>query len=755
MTSTRERISPQKALAGVLAFILACTGGGLVLAALAMPFVAASGTVSNATTSLFDDLPTDLTFDQPSEQSVILAADGSEIARFYAENRIVVDGDEISQNLRDAVVAIEDERFYEHRGIDPQGIVGAAFNNLTGGNLAGGSTITQQYVRNLLIEQGRFSNDENLISAATERSLARKLAEARMAIAIEKQMSKDEILTGYLNVAMFGPSQYGAEAASQYFFSVPASELSIPQAAMLAGITQSPARWNPITQPEQAKVRRDTVLAKMYELGFITNDEFRAATETPIEDMLNVSTPTNGCVAANVSAYFCEYVVKDVLANESWGESPEDRLNQLYRGGLIIHTTIDPGMQQAAYDSIVEQIPVNDPSSVEMSQTTIQPGTGHILTMVQNTNFGQASAEDPGATPVNLNVGRNRGGGSGFQSGSTFKVFTLIEWIRSGRSVFERIDADKRQYPRDSWNISCAPEYKDDYNTAKNLEGVGSGMMTVLDSTTRSVNLSFVNMANQLDMCDIVGTAEAMGVERGDGQPLTPNPSAVLGSNNVTPLSMANSMATLANDGIICEPMSFTKIENHQGETIAEFEPNCNRVLEQSVVDTTTQVLQQVLAQGATGARAIVPGHEFAGKTGTANNDWHAWFMGYSEDYATAIWSGHMEGNVSMFNSVINGQFHREVYGGLYPAQAFSGFYQRVLAGAPAQTFGLGELRESDSNIIPGGRGNPTRPTPQPSPEPPQEESADSNDSDSGGGDSNEDNNGSNGDSPDSNSGDD
>ncbi|MBM9432296.1 transglycosylase domain-containing protein [Flaviflexus equikiangi] len=731
--SSSPQTTPARMVSALLAFLLACTAGGFVLAGLAMPLVAATGTVSNATTSLFDDLPTELTFTEPSEQSVILAADGTELARFYAENRVLVASEDISQHLKNAVVAIEDERFFEHNGIDPQGLIGAAFNNFTGGQLAGGSTITQQYVKNLLIEEGRNSNDPDLIAQATERSLARKLSEARTAMAIEKQMEKDEILTGYINIAMFGPSQYGAEAASQYFFSVPASELSIPQAAMLAGITQSPARWNPISNPDEAKNRRDTVLAKMYELGYITEDEFRESVNLPIADMLNVSAPVNGCESAGISVYFCEYVVKDLLASESWGDSQEDRLNQLYRGGLVIHTTLDTSKQQAAFDAVTTYVPVNDPSSVEMAMSSVEPGTGKIVSMVQNTNYGSATPEDPNATTVNLNVGMDRGGGYGFQSGSTFKVYTLIEWIRAGRGLDELVDASRDTYTRDDWTISCAPEYADAYNPS-NIEGIGSGMMTVLESTKRSVNLSFIDMASQLDLCNIVGVAEQMGVRSGNGAALTPNPSSVLGSNNVTPLSTANSMATLASGGIMCEPLSFTKIENQDGDVIADISPSCVRVLDEDVADTTTSALQTVVSPGGTGFRAEIPGHDAAGKTGTANMDYHAWFMGYTSHEASAIWLGHMEGNISMFYTTINGQYNIEVYGGLYPAQVFSAYHTRILEGVAPVPFSLQTVaaNENGATVLPQGRDNPAiRPVPVPEPEPqPEPEPAPSEESD-------------------------
>ncbi|VEI13165.1 Penicillin-binding protein 1A [Trueperella bialowiezensis] len=690
-------------------FLLTGIGGGLMAAA-ALPFAATTGTVANAGARMFDDLPTDIDFTRPSEQSVILAADGSKLATFYAENRIIVASDEISQHIKNAAVAIEDERFYQHNGIDAQGLARAAMTNLMGGQLSGGSTITQQYVKNAIIEEGRISGDNTMIAKATERSISRKLNEARFAIAVENVATKDEILTGYLNLAQFGPSQWGVEAASRYFYGVSAKDVTLEQAAMLAGITQAPGKWNPVTNPEAAKQRRDVVLGQMYKLDMITREEFEAATAVTIEDMLNVTEATNGCAEAGISAYFCEYVVKDLLNSPSLGETREERTQKLYRGGLVISTTINPADQQHAYDAVVASTPVDDPSSINMALSSVEPGTGHIKAMVQNTNYGNPTPENPEDMTLNLNVGMTMGGGSGYQGGSTFKVFTLMEWLRQGNGVYDRVNANGRTFPRDSWSIRCAPGLRDDYRPT-NLEGIGSGMMTVLDSTRLSVNVSYVAMANQLDMCDIVDLASDLGLERGrmavegdpetaefeksgipfeygETLPLMPNPAASLGSNPVTPLSMANAMATIAADGKYCKPLSFTKITDSDGNVIATNEPECRQVIDAELARQTTSVLQTVVAPNATGSRAVLSGDRpAAGKTGTANMDWHAWFMGYTPQLATAVWQGHHEGYISMFNSVINGQYHYEVYGGLYPAQTFKAFMDAALADQPIEQF--------------------------------------------------------------------
>lgn len=699
-------------IVALLSFFLLTGVGGGILAAAALPIVATTGTVANAGTRVFDDLPTDIDFTKPSEQSVILAADGSHLATFYAENRIVVASDQISPLIKQAVVAIEDERFYTHNGIDAQGLIGAAFNNFTGGRLAGGSTITQQYVKNAIIEEGRILGDSTLIASATERSISRKLNEARYAIAVENKLTKDEILTGYLNLAQFGPSQWGVEAASRYFYGISAKDVSLPQAAMIAGITQAPGKWNPVTNPEEAKKRRDVVLGQMYKLDMISREDFEAAVAVPVEEMLNVTSVPNGCAEAGISAYFCEYVVKDVLNDPALGETREERIAALYRGGIVIHTTINPAEQQAAYDAVVGSVPVGDESSINMALSSVEPGTGHIRAMAQNTNFGNPTPESPDDMTLNLNAGMNMGGGSGFQAGSTFKIFTLVEWLKEGHGTLERVNGTPQKFAPNSWKIRCAPGARPGEAWGPGtLDGVGTGMMSVLTATKQSVNPAYGQMANQLDLCNIMDMASNLGVERGrvamDGDaetaqianlslpyelgeplPLMPNPAAIIGSNPVTPLSMAVAMATLAADGNRCEPQSYTLIEDSNGNVLSDRQPQCRQVIDKELARRTTSTLAQVVKSDATGERArLAGGRPAAGKTGTANEDYHAWFVGYTPQLASAVWQGHHEGYISMFHSVINGVYHREVYGGLYPAMTFKSYMDAALASEPIQQF--------------------------------------------------------------------
>lgn len=703
MSSSRPQgATARQIMTLVVALFSVIVLGGALMAGIAMPVVTAAGTAINAGTAVFEDVPDDLGFIEPSEQSVILASDGTTLARFYAENRIVVASDQISQYMKDAVVSIEDRRFYEHHGVDVQGLLGALVNNASGEAVAGGSSITQQYVKNALIERGRINNDPELIDQATERSIGRKINEARYAISIEKSMTKEQILTGYMNLAQFGRSEYGVEAAAQRYFSKHAADLNLVESATLAGITQSPARWDPIRHPEAAQERRNTVLYTMLTNGFITQEEHDAAVATPVADTLRVSEVQNGCESAGTSAYFCEYVVKQTLNDESWGTDRDDRINKLYRGGLTIQSTLDPSMQQIAYDTLVTNIPIGDASNAKLALSSVEPGTGHIKAMAQNTTYGNAGDNGTWTTPVNLNVGYDMGGGEGRLTGSTFKVFTLIEWLRQGHTAYEYVNSNAGTIPRSSFYSSCAPDQLDDY-TFGNLEGIGGGQMTVLESTKKSVNGSFVHMATQLDLCSIGNLAQDMGVKRGDGADWKYFPSMILGANETTPLAMASAFATLAAEGNACEPMAYTSITNTDGKVVTERTPSCRQVLDPEIARETTQVLQYVVQPGATGSNAIVSGRPVAGKTGTSNKDWDAWFVGYTPQLATAVWNGHMEGQVSMFDSVINGSYYSEVYGGLFPAKSFSTFMTQALADQP-----VGYFNTPSRNVVNGPSRTPS-----------------------------------------------
>ena len=695
---TTQGLPLVKVLSALALFLILCGVGGALLAATAIPVAASVGTASNALTSTFEDLPTDIDFTKPSQQSKIVAEDGSVIATFYAENRIVVPSEEIAQSMKDAVVSIEDQRFYEHNGVDAQGIIGALVNNITGGDIAGGSTITQQYVKNALLEEGRINNDDELIAKATEQTLARKLNEARYAIALENKESKDQILTSYLNVAQFGPSEYGVEAAARYFFNTSAKDLTVGQAALLAGLTQSPNYWNPVTNPEGAQARRDTVLGKMLELGKIDQAQFDEQTAISIEDMLDITPLQNGCISGGNAAYFCDTVVSDLLNSDLLAKDRADRVNLLYRGGLTIVSTLNPKYQAAAWDSLTGYVPVDDPSGANASLVSVEPGTGKIVAMVQNTGYGEPTEDQPNLTSLNVNVGEDQGGGVGFQSGSTSKVFTLTQWLKDGYSQYDVVDATHRVFPASSWKNSCFPSYVDNYEPYNAFTYV-RGPMTVLDATKNSINVAYTQMENTLDLCDIWKTTNEMGARRGDianekqaeefaelgakvGEPvpMLPVVSQVLGTNPVTPLSMASAFSTLSADGMRCTPISFTEVRDADGNVLAKQESSCERVLEQNIARQVTAILRQVPS-------AIVPGRPSAGKTGTTDYSKNVWFVGYTPQVAAAVWMGHISGEISLNDTNINGISSSLMDGSTIPAPIYRNYIATALADEAVEDF--------------------------------------------------------------------
>lgn len=672
--------SGTRALSAFVAFLLFAALGGVLTAGLVMPAVAAVGQVTEASSRLFDELPSDLGDETMSDQSVLLDRNGDVLARFYLWNRIVVPMDEIAPIMAKAVVAVEDRRFFEHGGVDPEGLMRAAVNNLSGDDLQGASTLTQQYVKNVLVENSRIQKDAESYNEATERSMGRKLREAKLAVAVEKSRSKSEILEGYLNIAQFGVGVWGVEAASQYYFGHPAKDLSISEAALLAGVTNSPSRYDPERNPENSQARRDRVLRLMEQQGIITAEEQKEAASIDVEDMLELHETASGCESAGNSAFFCQYVRDVILDDPVFGETRADRSRLLMQGGLTIKTTIDPTMQKNAYKALTDQIPVNDSSGISNALSTVEPGTGEILAMAQNTPFGKPTKKHPRRTEVNYNTDRDFGGSSGFQVGSTFKAFVLTEWLKSGKSLMDVVNGSPGQtFSRQSWTYDGCTNWADDYSP-RNIE-LGNGRMTVLHATEQSINTAFVNMANQLNMCDIAETAQSMGVHLATGpnqfdDPLNYNPSMVLGANEIAPLTMAAAFATYAANGTYCKPVAILSVTDRDGNELPVPEADCKEVLDPKIASTVNYALNKVTDPGSTGAAARLSNRPVAGKTGTANDDMAAWFVGYIPQASTAVWVGHSEGSKPMMRVTINGQYYSLVYGGKMAAPIWHNYME-------------------------------------------------------------------------------
>lgn len=642
---------PTSVLGNVVAFIAVAVVTGVVAAGLLVPPAAAAGLAANASVGWFKSLPANMESGPVSEASTVVAKDGTEVAKFFAQNRDPVPLDQISPNMRKALLSIEDRDFYDHGGVDPWGIVRAMGNNLLRPSTRqGASTITQQYVNNLIIDQ-QVRAGEQASTIGADKGVVDKIKEIKLALSMEQEKSKDEILEGYLNIVLFGGSNYGVEAASQYFWGIPASKLSIAQSATLAGMVQSPNYYNPEVNPEASTQRRNVVLDTMVQTGSITQQQADQAAKEPMK--LDIHHTNSGCSAAKTAPYFCDYVENEVMQSDSFGTTPEERLATLQRGGLTIRTTLDPKAQKAADTQVNATQPKdNNPDSVSTSLISLEPGNGHIVSMAQNTNY--SAAEGVSNTTYNFNVDTSMGGAGGFQVGSTFKPFTLAQWINSGKGVKASIDARRLSYPADyRWKASCLPNgYKIEPGTDGNglsFQNATEGYNKVMDvdyGIYNSINSALYAMAADLDLCQIGEITKALGIH--DGKTGDPVDTTVLssllgGSADISPMTMARAFSAFANDGMMCEPRSITRVTDRSGKNYSVPGDKCQQVIKKEVAQGVNYVLEQVIVKGSAYQRGIGLPNASAAKTGTTDNSTQTWMLGYTKGLSTASWVGNYQ----------------------------------------------------------------------------------------------------------------
>lgn len=658
-------------------FLVASMLSGILLAGLVIPAAGAGGILAKAGPRVFETLPADFDILPPSELSVIKDINGTDIAQLYAENRIIVSLDDMSPHLRDAIVSIEDRRFYEHKGIDPEGMGRAFINNISGRAIQGASTLTQQFVKNTLLEAGIQKGDQDMIESATEQSVQRKLREARFALALEQKMSKDDILAGYLNVAPFGPNIYGAEAASRLYFSKSALDLDIPQAALLAGIVKSPNEYDPLSYPEEAEKRRNTVLQTMLAEQKITQEEYDTAVATPIADTLKPSHSRQGCAGAGTAAFFCEYVLQSLLESPALGETRLERQQKLLRGGMTINTTLDWGQQNKAVTAIQNHIPTNDPSGVNTAIVSRDPRNGYIVAMAQNTNYGVPSEDDPSATQVSYGVDKAHGGGDGFPAGSTLKPFTLLQWFKEGHTAWERVGNHSTQFFPEEWN-TCAPEYNSNVWDVGDVGGK-PGSFNALSATELSVNRAFAHMASKVELCGIFDGMKALGITAPDGSVIPQRPANIIAAE-ATPLSMAGAFGAIVQSGKLCQPMAITQILDRDGKEIAKFEPQCSQAVDATAAGKTAEVLRRTADSGSYWNTRI--GRPIIAKTGTSDDSANAWLVGGTPQLITAVWTGYANNSSRpMSYQQIGGRYYGQVYGGTLAAPLWQEYMASAVEG--------------------------------------------------------------------------
>ncbi|MGO4956813.1 transglycosylase domain-containing protein [Luteococcus sp. Sow4_B9] len=613
---------------------------GLLVAGLVLPYAWITGSVAKASAESLESLPAELEIGPQSERSKVLMADGSVLAEFYSENRVYVPLKKIAPVMQAAQIAIEDHRFYQHGAIDFEGTARAAVRSASG-TTQGGSTLTQQYVKQVQVEAAMYNNDEEAAAKATEQSLTRKIRELRYAVAVEKKLTKDQILERYLNIAYYGAGAYGVEAAAKRYFNTTAEKLTLDQAALLAGLVQNPAVTDPIAHESAALTRRNMVLNRMAQLGKITQDEAAAAKKKGF-DRSKVQEPKNDCTDSRFQT-MCQYVKNVLLSDQfkSLGKTKEERDNTLKRGGLTIQTLIDPKAQSAAEKAVSRRIAPTDPFI--STSVLIQPKTGLIVAMAQNrTKLG----DKPGQTWYNYSVNRSMGGAEGYQAGSTFKVFTAAAAINKGIPPTRKYNSPSPMDFTGSTFRSCEGPFKSPAYTPKNSTGVGNFDME--QATMKSINTYFVQLQRATGNCDVVKMAQAAGVERADGKDLlkdeVPGSGGVMGFDKVvsftlgpvevTPLSMTQAYATLANRGVRCDPIIIKSVKTKAGKESPVPSANCKQTINPDVADQVTKMLKRTIESGTARPAYMGDGRDQAAKTGTTDSAEAVWLAGYTPDMA-------------------------------------------------------------------------------------------------------------------------
>ncbi|MFF3328899.1 transglycosylase domain-containing protein [Streptomyces sp. NPDC002888] len=679
---------------------------GAVLAGIALPAVGALGLTAKGSVESFDELPANLKTPPLSQRTTILDAEGGQIATVYSRNRTVVDLKDVSPYMQKAIVAIEDSRFYQHGAVDLKGILRALNKNAQSGGVSeGASTLTQQYVKNVFVEEA--GDDPTKVAQATQQTIGRKIKELKYAIQVEEELGKKRILENYLNITFFGQQAYGVEAAAQRYFSKHAKNLTLAESALLAGIVQSPSRYDPINDEAEATKRRNTVLQRMAEVGDVSQADADAAKEKPLG--LKVRQPKNGCITAvKDSSFFCKYVERVFLSNPVFGKTKEARAKIWNQGGLTIRTTMEPQAQKSVQDSLKDHIYKSD--KVAAASTLVEPGTGKILAMGQSKPYGYGKNE----TEINYSVGNDMGGSNfGFPTGSTFKPFVAAAALEEGRPATQEYASPyKMDYPSPVQTCGGKPWVNQDGATVENEDESEVGPYQLKKAMEKSVNTYFVQMISDIGLCPVVKMTDALHVVQGNNTKLPEVPAIALGSKGISPLTMATAYAAFASRGMYCTPIAIESIEQKVGNQQKSLEvpkSTCSRAMSEKTADTVNSLLRGVVDSG-TGQKAGLSGRASAGKTGTTDERKNAWFVGYTPNLAGAVWVGSATQKVKMTDIYIGGQYHALVYGGDTPGPIWRDAMSGALEGKEAPSFNLVHIpdpkpKETDKGDR-DGRGN-------------------------------------------------
>ena len=602
-------------------------------------------------------------------------------------NRTEVGLEQISPYMQQAVIATEDHDFYNHPGVDVTGIMRAAYTDLVKRDVVqGASTITEQLVKN--VYAGTYSTDENGVQTYTppERSVTEKIREALLAIKLEKELGKQEILAKYLNTVYFGHGAYGIQAAAQTYFSKPASRLTVLESASLAGVLHAPELYDPIDRPYDNKFRRDYAIDQMVRYGYL-----RAKVGERLKEHKCCGTTAASeerIKAPGQSEYFAEYVRQTLF--DRYGEGT------VYSGGLQVTTTLDLNLQRAAEQAIADALPdqQNDPAAALVS---IDPRTGEILAMAGGRNWDKSK--------FNFATGA---GGSGRQAGSAFKIFTLAAALNVGENPFEYWSG-----PSTMGIPECPdPTQPDGIWHPVNAGDGASGTFDLFGATTHSVNTVFAQVIAKIGPSTVVDMAHALGIQ----SKLPAVCSITLGSVGVNPLEMTTAYATVANEGVRHYATPLLQVKDATGQIDESVASPPERVLDAETANEVTYALEGVVKEG-TGTAAALGSIPVAGKTGTANENVDAWFCGYTVQIATCVWMGYPQGEIPLEN--VEGV--PSVYGGTIPAEIWHNYMTIAMTGQKPLPFSeptFDQWATPTPSYVPPTYSPTPSPSPSPSPKP-------------------------------------
>ncbi|GGK73487.1 transglycosylase domain-containing protein [Mangrovihabitans endophyticus] len=631
--------------------LLLCGGlVGVVTAVSLLPFAAVPALYGTAA----DSLPGYFVNFSPPQASRIFAADGvTQVATFYHEYRVDVPLSGISANMQDAIIAAEDRDFYHHDGVDPRGVIRAFVDDRSGTELQGASTLTMQYVR--MVRVGAATTPQQVLDA-TQDTLSRKISEMRYALEVEKRLSKGEILDRYLNLAPFGNNAYGVDAASEIYFHTSPKDLTVGEAALLAGMVKAPTGFNPATATgyPQAVQRRTYVIDAMVKTGAISRAQAATALAEPIPR--HIAPAGNGCLAVTSHewGFFCDYFYRWWLSQPAFGATAYDREQRLLDGGYRITTTMDLAATASAYRNIGQQI--SDRNRDALMLAAVQPGTGHVLALAANRRYAVDDPDHPtnglssdpaerargvrGTHPDTVNPIITGGGGiDGYQAGSTFKLFTLVAALEHGLPLSTTIDAGTRahtHYVIDPSSPAACPGTR--FYCPGNAGESEAGTYTMWSAFGHSVNTYFVPLEERVGAQHAVDVAERFGIHfRAPGDAaIADNPRAAaqwgaftLGVSESTPLDLADAYATLAADGTYCAPTPVSRIETSTGQPLDVGSPDCHQAttpeVARAALDAARCPVGDTAQLGSCGGPGTAPqahrvvGHPVFGKTGTTD----------------------------------------------------------------------------------------------------------------------------------------